>query len=92
MRLQSAVQLCLSLGSFPTPCPWELGQKDHSTRRVFADQESTNTVGRGSIARVGRGGRISRVFIDFMSLELEVPTIYLVIGGVSVCRDRRYGS
>jgi hypothetical protein len=31
-----------------------------------------------------------RAFIDFMSLELEVPTICLVTGGVSVRRDRRY--
>ena len=30
-----------------------------------------------------------RAFIDFMSLELEVPTICLVTGGVSVRRDRR---
>lgn len=28
-------------------------------------------------------------FIDFMSLELEVPTFCLVTGGVSVRRDRR---
>ena len=31
-----------------------------------------------------------RAFIDFLSLELEVPTICLVTGGVSVRRDRRY--
>ncbi len=31
-----------------------------------------------------------RVFIDFISLELEVPTICLVTGGVSLRRDRRY--
>lgn len=31
-------------------------------------------------------------FIDFISLELEVPTICLVTGGVSVRRDRRYVS
>ena len=34
--------------------------------------------------------RNSKVFIDFISLELEVPTICLVTGGVSVRRDRRY--
>jgi hypothetical protein len=28
-------------------------------------------------------------FIDFLSLELEVPTICLVTGGVSLRRDRR---
>ena len=33
-----------------------------------------------------------RAFIDFMSLELEIPTICLVTGGVSVRRDRRYSS
>ena len=33
-----------------------------------------------------------RAFIDFMSLELEVPIICLVIGGVSVRRDRCYRS
>ncbi len=31
-----------------------------------------------------------RAFIDFIALELEVPTICLVIGGVSVRRERRY--
>lgn len=39
----------LASWEFSTPCPWELRQKGHSTRRVFADQESTNAVGRGSI-------------------------------------------
>jgi hypothetical protein len=34
--------------------------------------------------------RNSRVFIDFISFELKVPTICLVIKGVSVRRDRRY--
>ena len=33
--------------------------------------------------------RNSKAFIDFMSLELKVLTICLVIGGVSVRRDRR---
>ena len=33
-----------------------------------------------------------RLFIDFMSLELEVPTVCLVTGGVSGRRDRRYPS
>ena len=33
--------------------------------------------------------RNSGAFIDFISLELEVPTICLVIGGVSARRDRR---
>lgn len=31
-----------------------------------------------------------KAFIDFMSPELEVPTICLVTGGVSVHRDRCY--
>jgi hypothetical protein len=31
-----------------------------------------------------------RAFIDFKSLELEVPTICLVTGGVSGRRERRY--
>jgi len=31
-----------------------------------------------------------KVFIDFMSLELEVPPICLVTGGVSARRERRY--
>jgi hypothetical protein len=31
-----------------------------------------------------------RAFTDFMSLELEVPTICLVTGGVSGRRERRY--
>jgi hypothetical protein len=30
-----------------------------------------------------------RPFTDFRSLELEVPTIFLVTGGVSGRRDRR---
>ena len=30
-----------------------------------------------------------KAFIDFISLELEVPAICLVTGGVSVRRDRR---
>ena len=31
-----------------------------------------------------------KAFKDFISLELEVPTICLVTGGVSVRRDRCY--
>jgi hypothetical protein len=31
-----------------------------------------------------------KVFMDFISLELKVPTICLVIRGVSARRERRY--
>ena len=33
-----------------------------------------------------------RAFTDFKLLELEVPTICLVIGGVSARRERRYST
>jgi len=61
--------------SSPTPCPWELRQKGRLTRRVLADQQSTNAVGSASIIGIICARWTGRTYKPLFGLTYRVSAM-----------------